>query len=155
MDRRSGKFVLTIVILQVFILPDQQVYSINVEDNRREYVQLQILSTHCWRNRGKDFVIAHESADPDVVATALLRGAFEFQGQKCSAASRAYIPSNIAEEVKKKLVDGVNSFKMGSVEDFSNFINAVIDEKSFDKITDYIENANKDANAEISCWRKV
>ncbi len=79
-------------------------------------------------------MIAHESADPDVVATALLRGAFEFQGQKCSAASRAYIPSNIADEVKKKLVDGVKSFSMGSVEDFSNFINAVIDEKSFDKI---------------------
>jgi len=98
---------------------------------------------------GKDFVIAHESADPDVVATALLRGAFEFQGQKCSAASRAYIPSNIAEQVKKKLVDGVNSFTMGSVEDFSNFINAVIDEKSFDKIADYIKNADKDANAEI------
>ena len=98
---------------------------------------------------GKDFVIAHESADPDVVATALLRGAFEFQGQKCSAASRAYIPSSIAEQVKKKLVDGVNSFSMGSVEDFSNFINAVIDEKSFDKIADYIKNADKDANAEI------
>lgn len=98
---------------------------------------------------GKDFVIAHESADPDVVATALLRGAFEFQGQKCSAASRAYIPSNIADEVKKKLVDGVNSFTMGSVEDFSNFINAVIDEKSFDKIERYIKNAGKDGNAEI------
>ncbi|HUQ67520.1 MAG TPA: L-glutamate gamma-semialdehyde dehydrogenase [Flavitalea sp.] len=98
---------------------------------------------------GKDFVIAHESADPDVVATALLRGAFEFQGQKCSAASRAYIPSNIAKEVKKKLVEGVNSFSMGSVEDFSNFINAVIDEKSFDKITGYIKNARDDKNIEI------
>lgn len=95
---------------------------------------------------GKDFVIAHESADPDVVATALLRGAFEFQGQKCSAASRAYIPSSIADEVKKKLVEGVNSFSMGTVEDFSNFINAVIDEKSFDKIEKYINDAasNKD-----------
>ena len=72
---------------------------------------------------GKDFVIAHKSADPDVVATALLRGAFEFQGQKCSAASRAYIPSNIAEEVKKKLIAGVKSFKMGTVENFENFIN--------------------------------
>lgn len=98
---------------------------------------------------GKDFVIAHESADPDIVATALLRGAFEFQGQKCSAASRAYIPSNIADEVKKKLVAGVNSFSMGSVEDFSNFINAVIDEKSFDKIERYIKNAGKEANTEI------
>ncbi len=98
---------------------------------------------------GKDFVIAHESADPDVVATALLRGAFEFQGQKCSAASRAYIPSNIAAEVKKKLVAGVKSFKMGSVEDFSNFINAVIDEKSFDNIKRYIDAAKKDPKAAI------
>jgi 1-pyrroline-5-carboxylate dehydrogenase len=98
---------------------------------------------------GKDFVIAHESADPDVVATALLRGAFEFQGQKCSAASRAYIPSNIADEVKKKLVDGVRGFSMGTVEDFSNFINAVIDEKSFNKIENYIKNVGKDENASI------
>jgi 1-pyrroline-5-carboxylate dehydrogenase len=98
---------------------------------------------------GKDFVVAHSSADADVVATALLRGAFEFQGQKCSAASRAYIPSNIAEEVKKKLVAGVKSFKMGTVEDFTNFVNAVIDEKSFDKIKSYIDNAKKDKKAEI------
>ncbi|MET0392772.1 MAG: L-glutamate gamma-semialdehyde dehydrogenase [Chitinophagaceae bacterium] len=98
---------------------------------------------------GKDFVIAHRSADPAVVATALLRGAFEFQGQKCSAASRAYIPSNIAEEVKKKLADGINSFKMGTVEDFTNFINAVIDEKSFDKIQAYIEEAGKGPETEI------
>lgn len=98
---------------------------------------------------GKDFVVAHSSADADVVATALLRGAFEFQGQKCSAASRAYIPSNIAEEVKKKLVAGVKSFKMGTVEDFTNFVNAVIDEKSFDKIKSYIDNAKKDKKADI------
>jgi len=98
---------------------------------------------------GKDFVIAHKSADPDVVATALLRGAFEFQGQKCSAASRAYIPANIADEVKKKMIAGVKSFKMGTVEDFSNFVNAVIDEKSFDKIKAYIDNARKDKKAEI------
>ena len=98
---------------------------------------------------GKDFVLAHKSADPDVVVTALLRGAFEFQGQKCSAASRAYIPSNLAEEVKKKLIAGVKSFKMGSPEDFTNFINAVIDEKSFDSIKNYIDNAKKDKKAEI------
>jgi 1-pyrroline-5-carboxylate dehydrogenase len=98
---------------------------------------------------GKDFVLAHKSADVDVVVTALLRGAFEFQGQKCSAASRAYIPSNIAEEVKKKLVAGVKSMKMGSTEDFTNFINAVIDEKSFDKIKSYIDNAKKDPKASI------
>lgn len=98
---------------------------------------------------GKDFVIAHKTADVDVVVTALLRGAFEFQGQKCSAASRAYIPSNIAEEVKKKLIAGVKSFKMGNPEDFTNFINAVIDEKSFDNIKRYIDNAKKDKKAEI------
>ena len=98
---------------------------------------------------GKDFVIAHKSAAPEVVATALLRGAFEFQGQKCSAASRAYIPTNIAESVKQKLIEGVKSFKMGSVEDFGNFINAVIDEKSFDKISGYIETAKNDASVKI------
>lgn len=98
---------------------------------------------------GKDFVVVHKSADPDVVATALLRGAFEFQGQKCSAASRAYIPSNLAADVKKKLVAGVKGFGMGTVEDFSNFINAVIDEKSFDNIKRYIDNARKDPKAEI------
>ena len=98
---------------------------------------------------GKDFVIAHKSSDPDVVVTALLRGAFEFQGQKCSAASRAYIPSNIAEEVKRKLIDGVKSFKIGSVEDFSNFVNAVIDEKSFDKIKSYIDNAKNDPSVKV------
>lgn len=98
---------------------------------------------------GKDFVIAHNSADPQVVATALLRGAFEYQGQKCSAASRAYIPSNLAEEVKRLLVEGVNSFSMGSVEDFGNFVNAVIDEKSFDRIVNYINNAKASQDAEI------
>jgi len=98
---------------------------------------------------GKDFVIAHKSADVDAFVTALLRGAFEFQGQKCSAASRAYIPSNLADEVKKKLIAGVKSFKMGSPEDFTNFINAVIDEKSFDNIKRYIDNAKKDPKAQI------
>ena len=98
---------------------------------------------------GKDFVIAHKSADVDVLVTALLRGAFEYQGQKCSAASRAYIPSNLAEEVKKKLIEGIKSFKMGSPEDFSNFINAVIDEKSFENIKRYIDNAKKDPKAQI------
>ncbi len=98
---------------------------------------------------GKDFVLVHKSANADVVATALLRGAFEFQGQKCSAASRAYLPSNIAEEVKAKLVEGVKSFKVGTVEDFTNFVNAVIDEKSFDKIKQYIDDAAKDPNASV------
>ena len=99
---------------------------------------------------GKDFVIAHKSADPDVVVTALARGAFEYQGQKCSAASRAYIPSNIAAEVKKKLVEQVKTMKMGTVEDFTNFVNAVIDEKSFDKLEGYIKNSRKrDSGAKI------
>ncbi len=98
---------------------------------------------------GKDFVIAHKSADPDVVATALARGAFEYQGQKCSAASRAYIPSNLAVKIKKKLVAQIESMKMGTVEDFTNFINAVIDEKSFDKLKKYIDKAKKDSKASI------
>lgn len=98
---------------------------------------------------GKDFVIAHKSADPDVVATALLRGAFEYQGQKCSAASRAYIPSNIAKAVKKKLVADLATIKIGTVEDFTNFVNAVIDEKSFDKIKSYIDKAKKDKDVTI------
>jgi 1-pyrroline-5-carboxylate dehydrogenase len=99
---------------------------------------------------GKDFVIAHKSANVDVLVTALARGAFEYQGQKCSAASRAYIPSNLAAEVKRKLVDQVKTMKMGTVEDFTNFINAVIDEKSFDKLESYIKGARKrDSKAKI------
>lgn len=98
---------------------------------------------------GKDFVMIHASADAAIAATALLRGAFEYQGQKCSAASRAYIPSNLANVIKQKLVDGVNSFKMGTPEDFSNFINAVIDEKSFDKIKQYIDNAKLSNDSDI------
>jgi 1-pyrroline-5-carboxylate dehydrogenase len=98
---------------------------------------------------GKDFIVAHPSADPKVVATAISRGAFEFQGQKCSAASRAYIPSNIWEEVKTQVVSDLKSFKMGPTEDFSNFINAVIDEKSFDKLAKYIDAAKTDKGVEI------
>jgi 1-pyrroline-5-carboxylate dehydrogenase len=98
---------------------------------------------------GKDFVLAHKSADPKVVATALLRGAFEYQGQKCSAASRAYIPSNMVDDVRQQLIDGVKSFKIGRVDDFENFINAVIDERSFDKIAQYIDEAKSNANAKI------
>lgn len=98
---------------------------------------------------GKDFVVAHKSAKVDEVVTALVRGAFEYQGQKCSAASRAYIPSNIWPAVKDKLVSTVKSLKMGPTEDFTNFVNAVIDEKSFDKIAAYIEGVKKDSGAEI------
>ncbi|HEX7014845.1 MAG TPA: L-glutamate gamma-semialdehyde dehydrogenase [Cyclobacteriaceae bacterium] len=92
---------------------------------------------------GKDFVMVHSSADAREVATALARGAFEYQGQKCSAASRAYIPSNLWEEVKERLIADIKSFRIGGVEDFGNFINAVIDERAFNKITGYIEQARK------------
>lgn len=93
---------------------------------------------------GKDFVLAHHSADSKALATALIRGAFEYQGQKCSAASRAYIPASIWEEVKNYMLADLKEIKMGGVEDFSCFVNAVIDEKAFDKITGYIEQAKKD-----------
>lgn len=98
---------------------------------------------------GKDFVVAHPSAHAAQVVTALTRGAFEYQGQKCSAASRAYIPSNLWEDVKAGVIRDLGDFKMGSPENFGNFINAVIDEKAFDKITSYIEQAKKDTDAEI------
>jgi len=98
---------------------------------------------------GKDFVMVHKSANARQVATALARGAFEYQGQKCSAASRAYIPSNLWPQVKEALVTDVKSFKMGGSEDFSNFINAVIDRKAFTKITGYIDRIKQDAEAEI------
>lgn len=98
---------------------------------------------------GKDFVMVHRSADAREVATALARGAFEYQGQKCSAASRAYIPSNLWDEVKERLVSDIKSFRMGGVEDFGNFINAVIDERAFNKITGYIEQARKNPKNEI------
>ncbi|TVQ42519.1 MAG: L-glutamate gamma-semialdehyde dehydrogenase [Saprospirales bacterium] len=98
---------------------------------------------------GKDFILAHPSADVKALVTAMSRGAFEFQGQKCSAASRAYIPSSIWSEVKKLFLNDLKSFKMGSPEDFGNFINAVIDEKAFDKITSYIDQAKKDSDAEV------
>lgn len=98
---------------------------------------------------GKDFVMAHNSADPAEVAVALSRGAFEYQGQKCSAASRAYIPQSLWKTISERLVTDVKSFKMGIADDFSNFINAVIDEKSFDKITSYIAQAKTDADVQI------
>lgn len=98
---------------------------------------------------GKDFILAHRSADAKEVATAISRGAFEYQGQKCSAASRAYIPSNLWSEVKELVLADLKSMKMGPTEDFTNFINAVIDEKSFDKLASYIDAAKKDSNAEI------
>lgn len=98
---------------------------------------------------GKDFIIAHSSANIKALATAISRGAFEYQGQKCSAASRAYIPKSIWPEVKKLIIEDIASFKIGTVENFTNFINAVIDEKSFDKLAAYIDRAKKDHDVEI------
>ncbi len=98
---------------------------------------------------GKDFILVHRSADAKAVATAITRGAFEYQGQKCSAASRAYIPKNLWNEIKNYVLDDLKTIKMGGTEDLSNFINAVIDEASFDKIASYIANAKKDKKAEI------
>lgn len=98
---------------------------------------------------GKDFVMVHKSANAKEVSTALSRGAFEYQGQKCSAASRAYIPSNLWDDVKKYLVEDLKSFKMGPTEDFGNFINAVIDEKAFNSISGYIEKARTNPMNEI------
>ncbi|MBS7566358.1 L-glutamate gamma-semialdehyde dehydrogenase [Mucilaginibacter sp. Bleaf8] len=98
---------------------------------------------------GKDFVLAHSSADADVVNTALVRGAFEYQGQKCSAASRAYVPKSLWPTVKEKMQRDIASFKVGPVEDFENFVNAVITEASFDKLAKYIDDAHADASVEI------
>jgi 1-pyrroline-5-carboxylate dehydrogenase len=98
---------------------------------------------------GKDFIVAHESAVAAEVATGISRGAFEYQGQKCSAASRAYIPSNIWGDVKSQIIADAQSFKMGSPDDPSNFINAVIDEKAFDRIADYIDYVKGQSDAEI------
>lgn len=104
---------------------------------------------------GKDFVMVHKSANPKEVSTALSRGAFEYQGQKCSAASRAYIPSNLWDDIKKYLLEDLKSFKMGPTEDFGNFVNAVIDEKSFNSITGYIAKAKEDPMCEIIAGGKA
>lgn len=104
---------------------------------------------------GKDFILAHPTANPKQVATAITRGAFEYQGQKCSAASRVYLPKSMWEEVREYVVKDVKSFKMGSPEDMGNFITAVIHEKSFDKLADYIERAKQDDEAEIVVGGKV
>ena len=98
---------------------------------------------------GKDFVFAHPSADPQAVAVALVRGAFEYQGQKCSAASRAYIPKSIWKSLKELLLEMIDSIRVGPPEDFTNFVNAVIDKAAFDKIVSYIEFARKSPDAEI------
>ncbi len=99
---------------------------------------------------GKDFIVAHRSADPKPLITALTRGAFEYQGQKCSATSRAYIPTNLWDEVREGLCADLADLTMGTVEDFTNFINAVIDDRSFDKIAGYIDQAKKDGQEIIA-----
>ena len=98
---------------------------------------------------GKDFILAHPTANAKQVATAISRGAFEYQGQKCSAASRVYLPKSLWPEIKDFVKEDVESFKMGSPEDMTNFINAVIHEGAFDKLASYIDKAKKDKNAEI------
>ena len=98
---------------------------------------------------GKDFILVHRSADIKAANTAIVRGAFEYQGQKCSAASRVYIPQSLWPALKELMTKDINSFKVGPTEDFSNFINAVIDEKSFDKLTRYIDQAKSDEDAEV------
>ncbi|SHI35934.1 delta-1-pyrroline-5-carboxylate dehydrogenase [Mesonia phycicola] len=98
---------------------------------------------------GKDFIIAHPSSNTKEVSTAISRGAFEFQGQKCSAASRVYLPKSLWPQIKEELIEDISSFKMGSPEDMGNFINAVIHERSFDKLAKYIDQAKQDKDAEI------
>ena len=98
---------------------------------------------------GKDFIVAHPSAHAKAVATAISRGAFEYQGQKCSAASRVYLPSNLADEILGYVKQDLATMKMGDVEDFGNFINAVISEGSFDKLVRYIDQAKQDPEVEI------
>lgn len=98
---------------------------------------------------GKDFIVVHPSADLKAANTALVRGAFEYQGQKCSAASRAYIPKSLWPALKESMTNDVKSFTIGGTEDFTNFINAVIDEKSFDKLAKYIDRAKESTEAEI------
>jgi 1-pyrroline-5-carboxylate dehydrogenase len=98
---------------------------------------------------GKDFIVAHPSADPDALLTAIVRGAFEYQGQKCSAASRAYIPESVWKRIRKPLVETVNDIPMGDVADFSNFVAAVIDKAAFDKIKGYIDRARRSKAARI------
>lgn len=104
---------------------------------------------------GKDFVLAHSSADIEALCVALLRGAFEYQGQKCSAASRAYVPASIWPKVKERLLSLVEAVRMGDVRDFSNFMAAVIDKRAFDRITSYIDLARNDAGARIIAGGKA
>ena len=104
---------------------------------------------------GKDFIVAHASADPDALITAFVRGGFEYQGQKCSAASRVYVPDTLWKKIKDKLVDTINSLSMGDVSDFRNFVGAVIDRNSFKKLSGYIEETKRSADAQILAGESV
>ena len=135
--------------MQAYILQVQQVFSKLLGNSRKKHRKYHTYPKLVGETGGKDFIFAHNSACPKEVATALVRGGFEFQGQKCSAASRAYIPQSLWKDVKKLTIDMLKEVKMGDVRDFSNFVNAVIDESSFDNIAGYIERAKKSKNAEI------
>src|SRR5206468_2685903 len=104
---------------------------------------------------GKDFILGHASADPDALLTAIVRGGFEYQGQKCSAASRIYIPDNVWKEMREKLIETTNSISIGDVADFRNFMGAVIDRSSFRKLAGYIEEARKSPDAQIIAGGEV
>ncbi len=118
----------------------------SVSQNLNEYVSYPKL---VGETGGKDFIFAHNSSNPIEVATAIIRGSFEFQGQKCSASSRAYIPKSMWLETKNELLNQISEIKIGDVSDFTNFVNAVIDEKSFDNIMGYIDLAKKSSECEI------
>ena len=117
-----------------------------VGDNIRKYKTYPRL---VGETGGKDFILAHASADPDAVVTAIVRGAFEYQGQKCSAASRIYIPDNLWKKIGNRLVETTNSLRMGDVADFRNFLGAVIDQKAFKRLSGYLDEARRSSDAEI------
>jgi len=118
----------------------------SIGDNLENY---NTFPTIVGETGGKDFIVAHESAQVDQTAAAIVRGSFEYQGQKCSASSRLYIPESVWPEIKKKVVAQLEEISVGPPEDFTNFVNAVIDERAFNKITDYIEYAREDSSADI------
>ena len=98
---------------------------------------------------GKDFIVAHRSADVEALSVAMVRGAYEYQGQKCSAASRAYIPDTLWPEVRDRVVGMIGDIRMGDVADFRNFMGAVIDRRAFDRIRGYLDQTKKDPGVEI------
>jgi len=115
----------------------------------RKYGKISQLSQNRGETGGKDFLFAHASADVDAVVHAIIAGAFSYQGQKCSATSRVYLPQSIWEAVKKGLIEETKDLKPGNVEDFTNYMGAVIDQTSFDKIKSYLDVAEKSPEGEI------